>query len=1049
MSCNQSGHEVSAEFHEPLHTAIVMNNMPRVRKDVTETFLKCYWPAFFSAILLVCGLLRAELPTPKLETVFPPGGRIGTEFEVHIGGSDLDDAAQLIFSHPGITGSARTETANEFLTVPRAVPGKFLVKIDEQVPPGNYELRVTGRFGASNSRIFAVNSLEEITLSEPHATPESAKELAPNIVVNAKSTASQISYFKIPAQQGQRIFVNCWGERIDSRIDATLVLLSPDGHEIKRVRNSVGRDPVLDFVAPSDGDYVVGVYDYVYQGGDHFFYRLSTQLAPYIDFVFPPVGIPGTTSSFTLFGRNLPNGQPVEEFTVDGLAVQQETVEIALSDDAESLRSLEVASVVQSHSVTTDGMVYRLITPGGVSNPVTIGFAAHPVIVEEEPNNVPAESQEIVVPCEYAGRFFPARDDDWVKFPAKKGEKYWIEVISHRLGVLADPHLLVQKVTPGEDNNQTVTQVGTADDMSALGEETPTFDTRSYDSIYQLTADEDAVYQVRVRDLFNSTRQDTKGIYRLIIRTPQPDFRLVAYAVNAEGDARHPTSAVLRRGGTTVLDIRIQRQDGFSGDILVSAEDLPEGVACNGAILRRDDKIASLILHATEEAPGWTGAIRVLGTAEVDGQQVIRQARGGDLVWTTPNVKNEPPVTRLAQEVNLSVVDKETAPLLVRMGDSATVETSLGGKLELPVKLTRRGEFKAEVTLTAVGLPGKMKPDELKITGDEAQLALAVTDTKIQPGTYTFYLQGASKYSHARNPDAIANATQEQQQMNQIVEQLSSDSEKSNAQKEMAAKTEEGALQKVEVARQTVESAEQNLQKASQVVEQVNTAVQTLTEAKQGELEDPAAEAVNKLLEAAGTLVPVAESGAKTADEDLTAAKQSLADAETAAEAAVGSKTEAEKAATELNAKLERARQVKEATDKRLTAIQEANKPQERNFAIVSIPINVQIAAVPVTLAVPSPESELPAGNTLPVSVSLERKYGFSDTVELSLELPDGLSAEPVQLAADKNEATFQVNAGAEAPVGEQTITVRAKLSFNEVPLETTESFQLIIAKGE
>ena len=138
-----------------------------------------------------------------------------------------------------------------------------------------------------------------------------------------------------------------------------------------------------------------------------------------------------------------------------------------------------------------------------------------------------------------------------------------------------------------------------------------------------------------------------------------------------------------------------------------------------------------------------------------------------------------------------------------------------------------------------------------------------------------------------------------------------------------------------------------------------------------------------------------------------------------------------------------------EATDKRLTEIQEANKPQERGFAIVSIPINVQVAAVPVTLAVPSPEAELPVGNTLPVSVSVERKYGFSDAVELSLELPDGISAEPVQLAADKNEATFQVNAGAEAPVGEQTITVRAKLSFNEVPLETTESFPLIIAKSE
>ena len=48
-------------------------------------------------------------------------------------------------------------------------------------------------------------------------------------------------------------------------------------------------------------------------------------------------------------------------------------------------------------------------------------------------------------PCEIAGQFFPAGDVDCFTFDAKKGDVFWIEVFSQRLGLPTNPFLLVQR----------------------------------------------------------------------------------------------------------------------------------------------------------------------------------------------------------------------------------------------------------------------------------------------------------------------------------------------------------------------------------------------------------------------------------------------------------------------------------------------------------------------------------------------------------------------------------------------------------------------------
>src|SRR6266481_6967224 len=84
--------------------------------------------------------LFAQLPTARLLTVFPAGAKAGASVEVTISGVDLDDPAQLYFSHPGIKGKPKVA---EKTGQPEA--NKFVVTISSNVPPGFYDARFVGR----------------------------------------------------------------------------------------------------------------------------------------------------------------------------------------------------------------------------------------------------------------------------------------------------------------------------------------------------------------------------------------------------------------------------------------------------------------------------------------------------------------------------------------------------------------------------------------------------------------------------------------------------------------------------------------------------------------------------------------------------------------------------------------------------------------------------------------------------------------------------------------------------------------------------------------
>src|SRR5262245_29985812 len=416
----------------------------------------------------------AQLPTTQLTSVFPPGSKQGSSVEVTIAGVDLDDCSQLKFSHSGITAEAKLTAATALEPV-RALPNQFAVKIADDVPPGIYEVRALGRFGLSNPRAFVVGAISEISDSSGNAAADKALDVPLPATVNGRVDANAFEYLRLNLKKGERVLIDVAARRIDSRLDATVVLLDPAGRELKKVKEGVGADPVLDFTAPADGKYLLKLYDEIYGGGNDYFYRLTASAAPFVDFVFPPSGPAGSTNQYTLYGRNLPGGKPVEGLTSRGAPLERLPVNISLPTDDNTRTRLALSGFAPLTRAWQDGIEFRLPTAAGPANPVSVYYAkASAVVIEQEPNNVAKDAQRIAVPCEVAGQFYPERDMDWYEFDAKKGQTLWIEAISNQLGLPSDPFLAIYRVKkddPKKDDRaqEQQTEVAQVDDLQDRG----------------------------------------------------------------------------------------------------------------------------------------------------------------------------------------------------------------------------------------------------------------------------------------------------------------------------------------------------------------------------------------------------------------------------------------------------------------------------------------------------------------------------------------------------------------------------------------------------
>src|SRR5262245_1988218 len=316
------------------------------RADAAAAPCRAFALALLAAALLA-GAARAQmppppssgLPTPMLFTVSPPGGKAGTTVDVTVTGPSLEEATQLLFSHPGLKAELVPPPPPDpkkppTPPPPQPPPGQlyppasvqFKVTIPPDAPLGIHDVRVVNKWGVSNPRAFVVGDLAEVMEKEPNNDVAEAQRVALNSTVNGTIAApTDVDYYVFAGKKGQRVILSCLALSIDSRMQAAVELYDAAGkllganRRYQSARHYAGNDALVDYTLPADGDYYVRVYQFAYTSGNaEHFYRLSISTAPWIDAVHPAAVEPGKPATLTVYGRNLPGGTPDPAAVIDG-----------------------------------------------------------------------------------------------------------------------------------------------------------------------------------------------------------------------------------------------------------------------------------------------------------------------------------------------------------------------------------------------------------------------------------------------------------------------------------------------------------------------------------------------------------------------------------------------------------------------------------------------------------------------------------------------------------------------------------------------------------
>ena len=288
---------------------------------------------------------------------------------------------------------------------PRPVPNQFAVKIAGDVPPGVYEVRVFGKYGLSNPRSFVVGAPAEALEVEPNNDVKTATVLAAGAVMNGAADQEGARLFQVHGDEGRAA-----GDRLPSVSDrfadgSDAGRARRQWREAARGRDNDRRDPVVEFVAPADGDYWIKLYDFT----------LSRRAGIYLS----PVDRRGAAGRLCVSAGGRAGHEdevhavrpqpsrwtPAERPREGRQPLDQLAVEIDVPGDPAARERLASASMIEPQEAGLDGFDYRLTGPNGQSNPVRLYYATAPVVVEQEPNNEPAKAQKLSLPCEVAGQF--------------------------------------------------------------------------------------------------------------------------------------------------------------------------------------------------------------------------------------------------------------------------------------------------------------------------------------------------------------------------------------------------------------------------------------------------------------------------------------------------------------------------------------------------------------------------------------------------------------------------------------------------------------------
>jgi hypothetical protein len=235
------------------------------------------WIACWHRLLAFLGLLfflahPVHAGPPVLEGLFPAGAQRGTSTLVHAIGKFDTWPPNIWVSTPGVAFVAQTNK------------GRFSVAITSEAAPGPCLVRFYNADGASEPRIFVVDSGPVIADEEPNnhfAKPQTLRKL-PCTIDGRLDKNGDVDSFSIEMESGQWLETEVDAYVLMSKVDVALRLVTTNGVQLAWNHDFITLDPRLTWQAASNQTVVLQVFGFAYPpgsdirlaGGETAIYRL-------------------------------------------------------------------------------------------------------------------------------------------------------------------------------------------------------------------------------------------------------------------------------------------------------------------------------------------------------------------------------------------------------------------------------------------------------------------------------------------------------------------------------------------------------------------------------------------------------------------------------------------------------------------------------------------------------------------------------------------------------------------------------------------------------
>lgn len=681
--------------------------MRHTNKLVTTALL------LFAAI--VSGVCRAQ--QPRINTLFPIGGRAGDTVEVEIRGSSLAGAEKLIVLGKGVSGTVdpadvkvdetfkpvfqnkcaschelrspgnRSMTSAQWAaTVDRMVKvrqaplsadeaakvtqyltglakaGKITAKvlIARDTMPGLYEIRVATPRGISTVGLFEVGNLPELMAVNNKRDQPLAVTL-PCLVNGSIVSNGERNYFKFTAKKGQRYVFNMkafrYNQIVQEYFNPDMRLYDANGKQLVENHGYYDLDPLIDWTSLEDGDYLLEVRDLLGRGNPGDVYRLMMGSVSYDTALSPAAASINSHVKETVVGRNL-EGNPT--FTVD---------------------------------TPPNSGITMVNSPSG---PQPLYISPYPVFRAESKSVAP-----VALPAAMTGRLKAEGESE--TFAMQGNGRFEFNVYATRLGapsrvrvsVLNEKGSIIANVN-GIGRNDGVRQVE-MDGRAACDLQAGKAYTLKIEAPKQKDVDPES---------------DTTGPAYVYCVEARPAAAILECVTRT-------SNVTIRPGLSTPVEVVLTRREGMTGDIAVTAQNLPPGVTATSALISQDRNRGWVILTGAENAAPDERPIEFVATGKAASGEITTRATPLELY----RINNQP---RYLLRANCLAVVRGKPDFTATLVDNGPIRVRPKKAVEVKIRIERRAGFKGAIVIQIDGLPSGWVANQEGVGPDQKEVTMIV-----------------------------------------------------------------------------------------------------------------------------------------------------------------------------------------------------------------------------------------------------------------------------------------------------------------------------------